>query len=99
MSGKLALMLGISKQAVAKWSNVPAHQIIAVERATGVPAWRRCGRTSIGAAMTARVERYLQLELTWRLKAHPVVRSRPNGSSAGPLRERAHDGRATSFTV
>jgi len=34
---KLARMLGISMQAVVKWKTVPAHQIIPVERATGVP--------------------------------------------------------------
>ena len=34
---KLARLLGISMQAVAKWKTVPAHQIIPVERATGVP--------------------------------------------------------------
>lgn len=34
---KLARLLGISGQAVAKWDQVPAHQIIAVERVTGVP--------------------------------------------------------------
>lgn len=34
---QLARLLGISKQAVSKWTNVPAHQIIAIERATGVP--------------------------------------------------------------
>jgi DNA-binding transcriptional regulator YdaS (Cro superfamily) len=34
---KLARMLGISMQAVVKWKMVPAHQIIPVERATGVP--------------------------------------------------------------
>ena len=36
-SRKLARMLGISMQAVVKWTTVPAHQIIPVERATGVP--------------------------------------------------------------
>ena len=34
---KLARMLDISMQAVVKWKTVPAHQIIPVERATGVP--------------------------------------------------------------
>ena len=34
---KLARMLGISMQAVVKWKTVPAHRIIPVERATGVP--------------------------------------------------------------
>jgi DNA-binding transcriptional regulator YdaS (Cro superfamily) len=34
---KLARLLGITQQALAKWTSVPAHQIIAVERATGVP--------------------------------------------------------------
>jgi len=34
---KLARMLGISMQAVAKWKTVPAHQIIPLERSTGIP--------------------------------------------------------------
>lgn len=34
---KLARLLGISPQAVSKWSEVPAHQIVVVESATGVP--------------------------------------------------------------
>lgn len=34
---KLARMLGISMQAVIKWKTVPAHQIVPIEKATGVP--------------------------------------------------------------
>lgn len=33
----LARKLGISQAALSKWRRVPAHQIIAVEKATGVP--------------------------------------------------------------
>jgi DNA-binding transcriptional regulator YdaS (Cro superfamily) len=33
----LARLLGISKQAVQKWTRVPADRIIDVERVTGVP--------------------------------------------------------------
>jgi len=34
---KLAVLLGISHQAILKWASVPPHQIVAVEAATGVP--------------------------------------------------------------
>lgn len=34
---KLARLLGISQQAVQQWHQVPAGQIIAIERVTGVP--------------------------------------------------------------
>ena len=34
---KLARLLGISQQAVHHWYQAPAGQIIAIERATGVP--------------------------------------------------------------
>jgi DNA-binding transcriptional regulator YdaS (Cro superfamily) len=33
----LAALLGVSKQAVQQWKNVPAHQVIPIERKTGVP--------------------------------------------------------------
>jgi DNA-binding transcriptional regulator YdaS (Cro superfamily) len=33
----LARLLGISKQAVCKWTSVPSRQIIRIEAATGVP--------------------------------------------------------------
>ena len=35
--GKLGRLLGISQQAISKWQQIPAGQIVAVERATGVP--------------------------------------------------------------
>ena len=34
---ELARLLGISKQAIYKWTKVPASQIIRIEKATGVP--------------------------------------------------------------
>ena len=34
---KLAKLLGITHQAINKWTVVPVHRIIAIERATGVP--------------------------------------------------------------
>ena len=34
---KLAALLAISQQAISKWQQIPAHRIIAVEAATGVP--------------------------------------------------------------
>jgi len=34
---ELARRIGVSYQAVQQWTRVPAHQIIAVEKATGVP--------------------------------------------------------------
>jgi len=33
---KFARLLGISHQAVSKWTTVPAHHIITIERLTGV---------------------------------------------------------------
>jgi DNA-binding transcriptional regulator YdaS (Cro superfamily) len=33
----LAVLLGISTQAVGKWRRVPAERVIEVERVTGVP--------------------------------------------------------------
>lgn len=33
----LGRLLGISRQAIWKWHQVPARQIIAIEKATGVP--------------------------------------------------------------
>jgi DNA-binding transcriptional regulator YdaS (Cro superfamily) len=34
---EFARKLGISKQAVQQWTQVPAHRIIEIERLTGVP--------------------------------------------------------------
>jgi DNA-binding transcriptional regulator YdaS (Cro superfamily) len=34
---RLAEMLGVSRQAIEMWKNVPTHHIIDVERLTGVP--------------------------------------------------------------
>lgn len=34
---ELARRIGVSYQAIQQWKSVPAHQIIAVEAATGVP--------------------------------------------------------------
>jgi DNA-binding transcriptional regulator YdaS (Cro superfamily) len=34
---KLGDKLGISAQAIQQWKQIPAHQIIAVERVTGIP--------------------------------------------------------------
>lgn len=34
---ELARRIGVSYQAVQQWHAVPAHQIIAVEKATGIP--------------------------------------------------------------
>ena len=34
---ELARRIGLARQAVQQWQAVPAHQIIAVEKATGVP--------------------------------------------------------------
>ena len=36
-TAKLARKLDISQQAVAQWRTIPAHQIVAVERVTGIP--------------------------------------------------------------
>jgi len=33
----LARKLGISQAALSKWRRVPSHQIVAIERVTGVP--------------------------------------------------------------
>jgi DNA-binding transcriptional regulator YdaS (Cro superfamily) len=35
--GQLGRKLGISAQAVQQWRRIPTHQIIAVEKATGIP--------------------------------------------------------------
>ena len=37
---KLAAKLGVSRQAVSKWEDVPMRHIIAIEKATGVPRER-----------------------------------------------------------
>lgn len=34
---KLAKMLGITRQAIEKWTSIPARHIIVIERLTGVP--------------------------------------------------------------
>jgi DNA-binding transcriptional regulator YdaS (Cro superfamily) len=37
---RLGLAIGITAQAVWKWTRVPANRVIAVERATGIPRER-----------------------------------------------------------
>lgn len=34
---QLASMLGLSRQAVSRWYEIPIRQVLAVERATGIP--------------------------------------------------------------
>jgi DNA-binding transcriptional regulator YdaS (Cro superfamily) len=34
---KLAKKIGVSHQAISQWRSVPAHRLLAVERATGIP--------------------------------------------------------------
>lgn len=34
-TAKLAAALGLSSQAISQWEEVPAHRVLAVERATG----------------------------------------------------------------
>jgi DNA-binding transcriptional regulator YdaS (Cro superfamily) len=34
---KLAAMVGVSHQAISKWTDVPAHWIIKIEKVTSVP--------------------------------------------------------------
>jgi DNA-binding transcriptional regulator YdaS (Cro superfamily) len=53
--GQLGRKLGISAQAVQQWRRVPAHQIVAVEKATGIPReelrpdlYRKLGKNSRG---------------------------------------------------
>lgn len=38
--GPLSEKLGLSYQAVWKWRQIPAHQVIAIERLTGIPRER-----------------------------------------------------------
>ena len=35
--GALARLIGLSPSVVSRWKRIPAHQLVAVERASGVP--------------------------------------------------------------
>lgn len=39
LMAQIARALGISRGAVAMWSRVPSDRLMAVARATGIPAW------------------------------------------------------------